>query len=264
MIQRHYKGFVNTPVLWQKNTVFDLAQFEIETTISQINIHLDKTLRLGKYVERLVSFQLHQNPNITIVAENVQIQKGKETLGELDFLLVQKETPMHLEVIYKFYVYDPTVGETEIDHFIGPNRKDALKTKLIKLKKKQLPLLYSEACAPYLETFNLDVNLMEQRVYFKAQLFLPFFGQHIQLQLLNNNCIKGFYINSNQLRHLEDGKFYVPKKKDWLTEPCTQVNWLSFQNFKTLAQTFIAEQYAALFWVKFKNGVIQKAFFVWW
>jgi len=62
-------------------------------------------------------------------------------VGELDCLILRDKKPIHLEVIYKFYLYDASVGDTEIAHFIGPNRKDSLIEKLTKLQEKQLPIL---------------------------------------------------------------------------------------------------------------------------
>jgi len=56
--------------------------------------------------------------------------------------LWENNKPIHLEIIYKFYLYDPSIGLTQLDHWIGPNRRDSLVKKLTKLKQKQLPLLY--------------------------------------------------------------------------------------------------------------------------
>ena len=44
---------------------------------------------------------------------------------------------IHLEIVYKFYLYDNTIGTSEIDHWIGPNRNDSLREKLEKLKSKR-------------------------------------------------------------------------------------------------------------------------------
>ena len=67
--------------------------------------------------------------------KNYQIQNKKTTVGELDFILQKNHSPIHLEVIYKFYLYDDTFGNSEIEHWIGPNRNDNLVKKLTKLKE---------------------------------------------------------------------------------------------------------------------------------
>lgn len=264
MLQKRYDGFIKTPCLWKGNTVFNLQQFEIRSLTNKIDITLDDNLRLGKYVERLVSFELEQQKDISLLAENIQIQDGKITLGELDCLLLRNNKPIHLEVIYKFYLYDASVGNNEIDHFIGPNRKDSLIEKLTKLKNKQLPLLYSDTCKSYLDNLNLSANNMSQQVYFKAQLFVPLANQNIQLETLNSDCIVGFYINQTELQQFKECKFFIPSKKDWLLNPHTNVNWLTFDAFKMITKDYLEQKFSALCWVKTKSGVLKKVFFVWW
>ncbi|MDG1728279.1 MAG: DUF1853 family protein [Algibacter sp.] len=264
MIQKRYEGFLNTPCLWKNNTVFNLQQFEISSRLDKIELFLDEKLRLGKYVEQLVAFEIAQQRGITPIAENIQIQEGKRTLGELDCLLLRNNKPIHLEIIYKFYLFDATVGTTEIEHFIGPNRKDSLIEKLTKLKEKQLPLLYSDTCKSYLTNLGLNPKDISQQVYFKAQLFVPFSIETIALKTLNPECITGFYINQTELHQFEDCKFYMPCKKDWLLVPHTNVNWLNFNAFKTTTKDYFEQKFSALCWVKFKSGQLKKMFLVWW
>lgn len=265
MLHKRHEGFIRTPFLWESAAVFDLQQFKIASEFNKgINITIDKTLRLGKYVERLVSFELSQQKNITVLAENIQIQKDKLTLGELDCLLLEDGRPVHLEIIYKFYLYDPSIGTTEIHHFIGPNRKDSLLQKLTKLKEKQLPLLYSEACKPYLENLNLNAEDITQKVYFKAQLFLPFTNKDINLECLNNDCVSGFYIKETELNQFKDCKFYLPSKKDWLVIPHFNIKWVNFKEFSEITEGYSKQNYSSLFWLKQKSGVIHKVFLIWW
>mgnify|MGYP001815327630 CR=1 FL=1 len=264
MLQKRYEGFLNTPCLWKNKAVFDLPPFEITSKCKSIDIAVDETLRLGKYVERLVSFELQQHKGITILAENIQIQNNRITLGELDCLLLKDDKPIHLEIIYKFYLYDASIGNSEIEHFIGPNRTDSLIEKLDKLKEKQLPLLYSDACKHYLHEFNLEARSISQQVYFKAQLFLPYADENIQLQTLNNDCVLGFYINQNQLNSFKDYKFFIPIKKDWLITPHSNVDWLRFETFKEITKDYFRQKYSSLCWMKYNTGVIKRVFLVWW
>ncbi|MDD7884525.1 DUF1853 family protein [Flavivirga sp. 57AJ16] len=264
MLQKRYIGFLNTPFLWESDIISNLNQFKIISKPHKIDIAIDEKLRLGKYIERFVSFELEQHENMSIIAENIQIQHNKTTLGELDCLLLKNNKPIHLEIIYKFYLYDISMGTTEIDHFIGPNRKDSLNEKLTKLKDKQLPLLYSETCKTYLETLHLKSEAISQQVYFKAQLFVPFSNQDMPLKTLNTDCIAGFYINKNQLDLFNDCKFYIPKKKDWLIMPHANVKWVNFNEFEAIAKDYFERQFSPLCWVKFKNGTLKKVFLVWW
>lgn len=263
-IQKRYEGFLQTPSLWKGTGVLEMRQFEIPMQPAKIDTVINEKARLGRYIERFVSFQLAQAPNITIIAENIQIQKEKITLGELDCILMKNKQPIHLEISYKFYLYDATVGSTEIAHFIGPNRKDSLLEKLTKLKQKQLPLLYSEACSIYLKSIALEAQEIAQQVCFKAQLFVPFSDKSRQLKILNQACIAGFYANTKQLQQFSDSKFYLPIKKDWLILPNENVQWQSFEQYIKTTKEHLERQFSPLCWLKKPNGEIEKFFLVWW
>ncbi|WGH77056.1 DUF1853 family protein [Tenacibaculum tangerinum] len=264
-IQLQYEGFLKTPFLWYGKGVFNLEQFPALTTQSaSYNQEITQKLRLGKLVERFVSFELNQESSISILAENIQIQQGKITVGELDCLLLHNETPIHLEIIYKFYLYDATVGATEIAHWIGPNRRDSLIHKITKLQEKQLPLLYSNHTKTYLEEVGLDVSNIVQQVYFKAQLFVPLKSYGKSVKQVNNECIYGFYIYPKELAQFSDSKFYIPNKHGWLINPHTNVDWLNFEQYTTKLQQFLEEENAPLCWLKKPNGELYKFFVVWW
>ncbi|MBT7816010.1 MAG: DUF1853 family protein [Polaribacter sp.] len=262
-IQKRYEGFLQTNCLWNGAIIYALNQFDIESKSTKIDAEINEKLRLGKYIERLVSFQLKQEESISIICENIQIQQNKITLGELDCIIKKENTVIHLEIIYKFYLFDESVGTTEIDHFIGPNRKDSLKEKLEKLSKKQLPLLYSDECKTYLNSINLEASEIEQQVYFKAQLFVPFQHQN-KLSTLNKNCIAGFYCNLKELHQFTDCKFYIPIKKDWIIIPHKNVSWLKFDEFDIELIEYINRKFSPLCWLKKQNGEILKFFMVWW
>ena len=264
-IQLQYEGFLNTPLLWESDSIFELEQLELpkeKTTI--FNSSIAKNLRLGKRVERFISHQLQHNSSIKILAENIQIQNNKTTIGEIDFIIQQNNTPIHLEVMFKFYLYDETVGETELEHWIGPNRKDSLVAKLTKLKEKQLPLLYKEQTIPFLKSLNLNIETIQQQVYFKAQLFVPFQLRNHSFKLINNNCIKGFYISFNELSKFDNCKFYIPSKINWLQEIQTQINWKTYTQMLPKIETEIKNKTSPLCWLKQPNGEVYKIFIVWW
>lgn len=263
-IQKRYKGFLQTSYLWKKDVIYRLQQFEIESKSTKITIDIDEKLRLGKYIERFVSFELSQKSSIEIICENIQIQKNKRTLGELDCILLENDTPIHLEIIYKFYLYDASVGKNEIDHFIGPNRKDSLIEKLEKLKYKQLPLLYSKECLEFLKSTNINDTKIVQKVYFKAQLFVPYSTKSIHLKDINNQCIVGFYIYKKELQQFSNCKFYIPIKKDWLVIPHQNVSWLNFSEFLNNSIEYLDRKFSTLCWMKKQNGEIEKFFLVWW
>ena len=263
-VQKRYEGFLNTPSLWSGNKIEELQQFEIENKSALIDIDINEKLRLGKYVERFVGYQLQQETGISVLSENIQIQREKRTLGELDCILKKGNVNIHLEIIYKFYLIDKTVGETEIEHCIGPNRKDSLVEKLKKLKEKQLPLLYAKESEAYLKSIQLSDKEIIQYVYFKAQLFVAYSDKKIRLNNLNNNCIMGYYLHKSEMQQFSSCKFFIPVKKDWLICPHTDVDWYNFDVFKEKSQEFLSRKFSPLFWIKKSNGEFLKCFLVWW
>lgn len=264
-IQLQYLGFLNTPLLWKRDAIFGLKQLELsEENSTTFEGCISKNIRLGKRVERFVSHQLQQYPSITILAENAQIQKGKTTVGEIDFLIKHHKTPIHLEVIYKFYLYDECAGNTELARWVGPNRNDNLVKKLTKLKEKQLPLLFGSHTKTLLQKLHLNAEKIQQRVYFKAQLFVSFQLENTSFDLINNDCIIGFYIPFNELEQFEDCKFYIPPKENWLQEIQIQTDWKTYNQFVPKIKVLIEEKTSPLCWVKKPNGEVFKFFVVWW
>ena len=260
--QQRFHGYQQTSLLWQ-NELEGIWQFHLDSDrLLSIDSKVDSKLRLGNYVERLFSYQLKQQKQIHVLKENAQIIHHKTTLGEIDVLLIQNNQPIHIEIAYKFYIYDPNEGNTFLSRWIGPNRRDRLIQKLAKIKQKQFPLLYSDACRSLLEELNLDTHQIQQKTYFKAQLFIPYASQ-IEFPLLNSNCISGFYINKNQLSLFDNCKFYIPKKLDWLIIPYADVDWINFATVQDRILEFLKKQSSPLLWIKYPNGEINKVFVIW-
>ncbi|MEJ4088177.1 DUF1853 family protein [Galbibacter orientalis] len=264
-IQLQYQGYLNTPLLWEQTKLYGLKQLYLPMVATAVfNRVTASNLRLGKLVEQFVSTQLSQYEFINVLLENFQVQNGKQTIGEFDCILEYDEKPIHLEIIYKFYLYDENVGTSEIEHWIGPNRNDTLLKKLTKLKEKQLPLLYNIHAKTALEALNLKAETIEQRVLFKAQLFIPYTKRQVEFKTLNEACLSGFYINHTEIDRFKDCKFYIPSKKNWLVEVHSNVAWQTYSQFSIIIRELIAQKMAPLCWIKFPNGTLQKFFVVWW
>ncbi len=264
-LQLQYIGFHKTPFLWYGKGVFDLEQFNIKnTSYLSFNTVINEKLRLGKLVERFVSFDLKNQDDVDIIVENVQIQKEKITLGEIDCLLYQNNIPIHLEIIYKFYLYDPKILDGEIYRWIGPNKRDSLVQKLTKLKDKQLPLLFLNESKTYLNQLGLSSENIKQQVYFKAQLYIPYNNINNNYPEVNNDCIAGYYCHYKELKQLANSKFYVPNKHDWLVIPHANVAWLPYEKAISEIFRFIDQKNSPLCWVKKPNGEFIKLFVVWW
>ncbi len=113
--------------------------FEINT--AKIDIHDNEVL--GKRIEHFFEHCIVNSKRYDLISNNIQVFKDKVTIGELDFIVKDlfKDKIIHIELIYKFYLYDPEIS-MELDRWIGPNRNDSLLRKVEKLKNHQFPLLY--------------------------------------------------------------------------------------------------------------------------
>ena len=260
-LQQQFSGFFNTPHLFSNNINGMVPHLTLRNKTSVFQGNAIKNIRLGQRVERFVSSELLQYDNVTILAENPQIKRDKITIGELDCLFLKDETPIHLEIQFKYYLFDPNLGKTEIDHCIGPMRRDSLNEKLTKLKNKQLPLLYAPETKPLLDSLNLDAKDFKQRIYFKAQIFMPF-GKNFKLKTLNPDCVYGFYFNYQDLYKFKDYKFHIPKKTDWLLDLETNVNWKTYDVILPELNVFESEGYSPMLWIKHPKGLLNKCFVV--
>jgi len=262
-LQALYSSFCNTSLLWSETNILELHQLDVINGNSIFRRKLKRSLRLGQLVEQFVFNQIESSSNFEIIAENIQIQNGKQTKGELDAIIRYHEDTVHLEIIYKFYLYDDSLGTSETDKWIGPNRNDSLNQKLRKLKEKQLPLLHSTECKKALQPYHLQPRNIHQKVLFKAQLFTPYL-KTIKFNLLNKNCVSGFYMTKNQLKEFKNHAFYLPSKIDWLLQPHLDVYWLDMETFIIDSETFLSQKKSPLFWLKSSTNALFKCFLVWW
>lgn len=261
-IRRRFDAYRNTPLLWQ-NELEGMTTLEIPSTSNTSYPENSSAIRIGKLVEEFVQFELEQAKDVTVLKSNHQIIDEQITLGEIDSLLQLDERNIHLEIVYKFYLYDPA-KEGELPSWVGPNQKDSLIQKLDKLKTKQMPLLYHPASSELLKELKLNPNEMDQAVCFKAQLFVPYSALNNSFQVVNNDCIQGFYLHKAELGKFSNCQFFIPSKLDWLIEAHNDVAWSSFETFSEEATSALANEKSPLCWMKSPEGELQRFFLVWW
>jgi hypothetical protein len=260
-----YQGYVATPTLWKDQTGFEFNQIELNLEAEAIDDStLFKNKRLGKLVEEFVFHQLKQQDSVKWICDNLQIQNGKQTIGEIDALYYIEEQPIHLEIVYKFYLYDTHKDYNDpLASWIGPNRKDSFLYKLDKLHTKQFPLLQNELTEPYLKRYDLDIMTIKQQLCFKAQLFLPYQNRTINISPLNSDCIAGYYISYHKLKELNNFEFYIPSKLDWLVIPHHNVDWINYASALELIKTSINNERSPMIWIK-QNETLSKFFITFW
>ena len=152
-----------------------------------------KSTRLGLRFEYLMWFWLQDSAyhDFELLGHSIQIIEGKNTLGELDFLLLNKNTQQieHWEVALKFYLAE---GQMHLPEWYGLNRSDTLNRKLHHFSQKQFQFQ------------TIDHHIIQKRVaVLKGQLYLPL--KHHQFNLPHwvnparrighwgNQCLSGYY-----------------------------------------------------------------------
>ena len=122
-----------------------------------------KSTRLGLRFEYLMWFWLQDQAyhNLKLLAHGLQIIDGKNTLGELDFVLYNPVTAQieHWEVALKYYLAEQDLA---LPDWYGLNRSDTLSRKLHHFTRKQF------------QFSQLPGYVIEQKyAVMKGQLYLP-------------------------------------------------------------------------------------------
>lgn len=263
-----FEGFIQTQPLWKGN-FHGLQQFNLpETDLSTlVQIPIPENLRLGHRVEHVFAQLINHSDQYDLIAHNLQVQKEKITLGELDFILRERSTHklFHVELSYKFYILDPSL-EMPIQRAMGPNRKDQFFAKMTKTKEKQLPIIYTEEGRQALALYNIEAEDLNQQICFLGQLFVPFKDTEMSFAPFPQDCVVGYWLDFKEfsILHSEGASFYMPQKAEWLHEPHEDVVWCTHDVISKLILEQHREKRAPLIWVRLKNNKYQKCFVVWW
>lgn len=267
-LQKQYSGFLNTGVLQPETGNYSFINFALETFPEQlpINFKMPHPIRLGQRMEVFMEWALSQE--YQILAKNLQIIHEKRTLGEFDFILRSKETnqTIHLEMVYKFYLYRPEIAGSTADKLYGPNAKDQYALKLNKLITHQLPLLFKPEAETYLQDLNLRPENLLQSIYFKAQIFLPCNFSDTIPEFIKES-IAGFYFKPHELEFLNKSQnhFYIPHKNDWVAHAADTMLFDEFKNFKQKISAILQEQRSVLFWLfSAETNTFNRHFASWW
>ena len=267
-LQRQITGFLSTPPIWV-HTQFGIPQFEFpKVDLDGFNPSpIPQKLRLGHQMEQVCKQVLAYGDTYRILVHNLPVRNGKQTLGEIDFILQgqRSQQPVHVELTYKFYIIDPKISEP-IHQLMGPNRRDMFFTKMEKIKNDQFSLLHSEAGRKALAELGIDSSGIRHKACFKAQLFEPYKSRPLSIRPLNPNCIIGFWLRLHDFQSdaFKAFQFYIPYKSEWVVAPHSNVVWTT--HFETLLEINLRliKQNAPMVWMKKSENEYEKFFVVWW
>ena len=231
---------------------------------SELDFPLPANRRLGHLAERVVSELIKRSSNYNVLYENIQLIEIKRTIGEIDFLIedVSTKQVMHLELAYKFYLFDPEISTNTFNNWIGPNRNDSLREKLGKLKRKQLPLLYHECAAVKLSSISIEEAT--QAICLLVSLFIPYkYEQDLDPEY--KNAIKGYYIDLEAFCSLDNSikSYHLPQKTEWGMDPSNNETWSDFNGIEKSIGTSIKQRQSTLCWLR-EGDVYSEIFIVWW
>lgn len=189
-----------------------------------------KDRRLGKYYETLWFFWLSHNPHYEIIENNLQIIIDGQTLGEMDFILLDKQTgrTLHWEVAVKFYL---GIGDTsEMQNWHGPNLRDRLDIKVNHLWQRQSVISKQPQVRHWLQERGIHID--ESRVILKGRLYYPWPVNASWNDALNvvmpkqcsKNHLRSWWLNTEQFERLfsEKQRFMSLINIGWLESIPTQ------------------------------------------
>ena len=147
-----------------------------------------KDRRLGKYFETLWYYFFAHHPGYEILANNLQIIIDGRTLGEFDFIVLDRASgkTVHVEVAVKFFLAtgDPGRGETrDMANWYGPNLRDRLDQKVDHLIQRQVRLASQPEVNGYLSKRGICIDGC--MVFLKGRLFYPWQLKSHEAQLMD-------------------------------------------------------------------------------
>ena len=129
------------------------------------------TRRLGLYYERLWQFALNAATGVQLLAANVAIRHGAQTLGEMDLLSRDARGDHHTELACKFFLGPLHAGGEDAFNWLGPGGQDRLGLKLAHLRERQLTLSNRTEAQAVLA--SLGIHKLQAELWLGGYLFYP-------------------------------------------------------------------------------------------
>jgi len=221
----------NQPFLEQEWFANEYKKFvsllnELDENPQQLIEHINNgnTHLLGKYFESLVEYWLKLSLDKKLLAHNLQVFKGRNTVGEYDFIYRDNRNNKvyHLECAGKFYIAHKNTSNHS--NFIGPNAIDNLENKLNKIFNEQILLSKTDAGmdALLLEDINQEIT---PKIFFKGYLFyysdLFFSNSYLIPKDSNPDHPKGWWIYAKNIDYFlsqRDSKWTVVQRSNWISK----------------------------------------------
>ncbi len=268
MVYEQCIGFLNTAPLWI-NEQFGIEQFQFpKTDLSDFYpMPIPQNIRLGHQMEYVFKQLLESSSGYEVLLHNLPVKEGNRTIGEIDFIIHDRNTQalLHIELTYKFYLINPGITEP-VHQLMGPNKRDMFFTKMEKIRDEQFALIYSEAGGNALAQQGLNPHSIEQQTCYKAQLFSPYGSKKVHIRPLNQECIRGYWLKFDEFNadKFKRYTYHVPYKSQWVIAPHDKVEWHSHFEILMEINLRMLKENAPMVWMRKSETVFEKFFVVWW
>lgn len=196
----------------------------------QRRLDKQKDRRLGRYFETLWAFWLEHSARFDVVEQNLSIRDEGKTLGELDFLVLDKASGkfLHWEVAVKFYLGTGDIREHTNWH--GPGKKDRLDLKAEHLRNRQSVICQRPVVRKLLQGMGYHVDACG--VILKGRLFYPYAADEnlIMPADANPRHLRSYWLTMTDLMRNHGAKYLFPLVGyGWMAraEQSHEIPWLS-------------------------------------
>lgn len=152
--------------------------------------------RLGLYYEKLWQFALQAAPGVELLAANVAIRQGGQTLGEMDLLSRDADGDHHIELACKFYLGPQHCSGLDPANWLGPGGQDRLGLKLEHLRQHQLPLSSSPQGGAALADWQIET--VQAELWLGGYLFYPWPSRCAPPQGVHTEHLRGYWLHRAQ------------------------------------------------------------------
>lgn len=220
--------YQNTACHWFADAWYLEQYRQLDSTLRQLDRHpaplqnllsAQKDQRLGNYFETLWAYALQLSPRYQLIERNLQFHAGERTIGEMDFIVLDKVSGRHAhwELAIKFYL---GVGDTVNQYaWYGPGKKDRLDLKVDHLLSRQTVLSHHPDVRDELAQRGIVID--DCAVILKGRLFYPWQqrGQERHPEAANPAHLLGHWLSRDQFERAfgPDARFQPLIRSGWMS-----------------------------------------------